>query len=687
MPNAAISDDFVFEYTTDTEIIYGALRGSMNTVLIFNKETGDQRVDLRFDSYTPTPNRVIQETKIYGIVGLLDLCFKKFVIAIDQRELAANIKGKAVWKITGVRTTQYYMAKPYLSLNEEEHERTILGHITSMLTSGLFYFSVDMDVTSSCQATLEKDKRVVKMTSTEMLFGDHENTGPKVDLKTDFEMIDERFMFNKFLLDSLYSLDTFPFIVPTIFGFVGSTEFILDTVTHHYCLISRCSNKRAGTRYFRGLDEHGSSAIEVETEFILITDDKLMAYRQLRGSTPLIWKSSPPDEILQPVNIDLTGAADTTSRDALSLHLYNLIERYKSPVTLLSLLSRNHKKETLALQYQQLADTFQKVFFEIQREIGAESVDLVEFDESDLAKTPDTSMPRLLAKLRSLWKRQGYFSSTVGYTAQMNLNACKTDSLQKGALRINGIDCVDMTNVVQYRVAIEVMYDMLNSCGFKGKVSAYELKKVKRLWVRNGRALALLYTGVSRVLYEEQILKNWMVYLLGGHIGVFVWWAIVRVGRLYMGTFRDSRRQEAFECVLGQTKHTVKDAISVQRSVLKLATNQKSGLALFMLLRRFFSPTHVNTIFNLILAGFWLVAQAIVRIAVGEGVWASTALPRIGSRLDTSAVFKSEQVEAPKGLNSQLKLRKNKHDTELLEMSTEKRSSISRKGDRRLTIS
>ncbi|KAI9347343.1 SacI homology domain-containing protein [Obelidium mucronatum] len=453
----------------------------------------------RYDFYTPTQYRVSNESKIFGIVGVVDLCFKKYVLSVDRRELTASVKGKRIWKITGVRATQYYSGKPFLSLNEEELERTILGHITSMLTSGLFYYSVDMDLTSSCQATLEKESARENKWSSEKLTS--AGADSLSELRKEFQMIDERFMFNKYLLDSILALETYPFILPTIFGFAASTEFLLDTVTHQYCLISRCSNKRAGTRYFRGLDEHGSSAIEVETEMILVSDDRLMSYRQLRGSTPLIWKSSAPDEILQPVHIDLTGSADQTSKNALHLHLFNLVERFQTPVTLLSLLSRKHKKESLAEQYQQLADAFSKVFHEIRGNLGTgQDVDLIEFDESDLVHAGKSSMQKLMKILEPVWTKHGFFSSIVGYTADMNLNASLTDSRQHGVLRINGIDCVDMTNVVQYNVALEVMYAMLASCSVPGKLTPSQLNKVKKVWVANGRALALLYTGVPRVL-------------------------------------------------------------------------------------------------------------------------------------------------------------------------------------------
>ncbi|KAJ3391426.1 inositol polyphosphate 5-phosphatase [Entophlyctis sp. JEL0112] len=607
----------------------------------------------RFDIYTPTPDRVIEEHKNFGIVadwrwsisGLLDLSFKNF------------------------------LGKPFISLNEEEHERITLGHITGMFNSGLFYFSVDMDITCGRQASYERQN--TRKSSSERLANYAKLYDAKVSLAKDFEMIDERFMFNKTLLSGIFELDYFPFFLPTIFGYVGSTEFLLDSITHHYTLISRCSSKRAGTRYFRGLDEEGSCAIEVETEQILITDNRLMSYRQLRGSTPLIWKSSPPDEILQPVTIDVTWAKQPVSRDSLHLHLVNLIERYGHPVTLISLLNRSNEKD----RYKSLADAFREVFDGLQIQLGVQKIRLVEFDENHFVADIKTQMPKVIETLNTSFTNQGFFSHNIGFLDESFQHVM--ESRQHGIFRINGVDCIDMTNVVQFNIAEKVLYGMLASCGIHDLLPNSQNNKVKDLWVHNGRALALLHTGVPRVLYEEQIKSNWIIFLFGET----AWWCIVRLGRLYMGTFRDSRRQEAFECMLGKMKHTADDAILLQKSVLRLATNQKSGLAFFILLKRFLAPRHVNTIPNLILAGIWLLGQAIVRTIVGETVWQTSELPRVGSRLDTRIIESSKDTPVI-GLNSELKKRTSRDAAHLLEKAGSRGPGSKRNStSRRLTIS
>jgi len=57
-----------------------------------------------------------------------------------------------------------------------------------------------------------------------------------------------------------------------------------------YILISRRSNKKAGTRYFdRGADEYGYVANFVYTEQIIKIDDFFVSDVQIRGSLPLFF--------------------------------------------------------------------------------------------------------------------------------------------------------------------------------------------------------------------------------------------------------------------------------------------------------------------------------------------------------------------------------------------------------------
>ncbi|KAJ3242104.1 inositol polyphosphate 5-phosphatase [Chytriomyces hyalinus] len=694
----AIADDESVEFTTEKEVIFSAVRGLSSAILTFETKTGAIRCGHFHDAFSPSSNRVLEEQKSYGIVGVLDFSFKKYVISISQREIAALVKGKTIWRIKDVRPTLYFRKTNHIqTLDEEDHEKTILKHIKAMFTSGSFYFSVAMDVTSSRQSVAEMDMKAASSRNVDIRSISGRTAAEKVaaNLKKDFDMMDERFVFNRLLLSSLYTLEFFPFIVPLIFGHISSTDFLLNNLTYTYAILSRCSNKRAGTRYFRGLDTYGSSAIEVETESLLLTQNRCLSFRQVRGSTPIIWKSSPPDELGEVLKIEVARdpAGLRTSENALYLHLTNLIERYGAPVTLVSLLkshtvadriSRRKGKRPFCLldpigvahgaeeQYARLAEAFESAFEKKLVELGEHQVGLVGFDEACLVQDPVKEMPKLMNLLLPALKKQCFLSTRVVEWNEVQLRAGRNvadghsiiESKQSGVFRVNGIDCVDMTNVVQYHVAMEVLKNMLASIGVTDTLPPREAEKVKRLWVENGRALAYVSTGVSRVLYEEQISRSWFVFLFGRT----AWYCIVRLGRLYMGTFRDSRRQEEFECMLGSTQHTIEDAIHLRKSLYALATKQQFGVALFLMMRQYFTPTHVNSVLNLVLAAMWLIGQVVVRYFVGNKAWSAGVLPRVGSKLDTSAIPERTD-EAPRGLDHEISKRARLETKEMLNRS------------------
>ena len=60
-----------------------------------------------------------------------------------------------------------------------------------------------------------------------------------------------------------------------------------------FYLISRRSNKRAGTRYnVRGIDDEGNVANFVETEQIFYFNNYCCSHLQIRGSVPIFWQQT-----------------------------------------------------------------------------------------------------------------------------------------------------------------------------------------------------------------------------------------------------------------------------------------------------------------------------------------------------------------------------------------------------------
>jgi hypothetical protein len=78
--------------------------------------------------------------------------------------------------------------------------------------------------------------------------------------------------------------------LPIIQGYVNSFDVFVEGTKISYILISRRSNRKAGTRYFdRGVDEDGYVANFVHTEQIIKIEDYLISDGQIRGSVPIFF--------------------------------------------------------------------------------------------------------------------------------------------------------------------------------------------------------------------------------------------------------------------------------------------------------------------------------------------------------------------------------------------------------------
>jgi hypothetical protein len=89
----------------------------------------------------------------------------------------------------------------------------------------------------------------------------------------------------------LTSLQFGRFIMPVVYGTADMRYTQVNGQRFQFCLFSRRSRFRAGTRYFtRGIDAEGHVGNYNETEQIVITENgSKTAFVQTRGSIPLFW--------------------------------------------------------------------------------------------------------------------------------------------------------------------------------------------------------------------------------------------------------------------------------------------------------------------------------------------------------------------------------------------------------------
>ena len=115
-----------------------------------------------------------------------------------------------------------------------------------------------------------------------------------------------------------------------------------------YILISRRSNKRAGTRYtHRGVDDEGQVANLVETEQLVYYDKYVMSHLQIRGSVPTFWQ-----QVGLAASSKISRNYQLTNNSFLK-HFEWMTQNY-SRILCVNLMGRNKKNE------QVITDTFEK---------------------------------------------------------------------------------------------------------------------------------------------------------------------------------------------------------------------------------------------------------------------------------------------------------------------------------------
>ncbi|KNC51956.1 uncharacterized protein AMSG_12147 [Thecamonas trahens ATCC 50062] len=251
-------------------------------------------------------------------------------------------------------------------------------------------------------------------------------------------------------------------IVPMIHGFVG---FVVGTKIGSawvdLALISRRSTNRAGVRYHRrGIDDNGHVANAVETEQVVhvnaanrvgaAADDQahVFSFVLLRGSIPLFWtQGGPGDDSLKPK----ARLARTLleSYEAMRHHFDDLTREYGRVATVNLVNKGGHEGG--------VGSAFETLLAELP---GNESWLAAQlwFDFHD--RGFDAIPSDVIGPLDSILLEMGY----TWALPDPQLPLC---SSQAGVIRVNCMDCLDRTNVVQSLLAKHVLALQLARIGIE----------------------------------------------------------------------------------------------------------------------------------------------------------------------------------------------------------------------------
>ncbi|VUZ56817.1 unnamed protein product [Hymenolepis diminuta] len=340
------------------------------------------------------------------------------------------------------------------------------------------------------------------------------------------------------LTDSLCALESM--LIPVISGFVKQDKCALpvwdvdgritseesDTIT--LTIISRRSQYRAGCRYRRrGIDEKGHVANYVETEQVLeVPSDNsihVLAFLQIRGSVPVFWtqtgiKYKPPIQLHRSLS---------ENRDAFRLHIERPLSKFDRLVVV------NLVETTPGRQESKITGAYVRQLLLLNNP----QVTYVGFDFHEYCKGLRfrnvaillDGVKEIIRDMKYCWLHKDYFM-------------CK----QEGVFRVNCVDCLDRTNLVQSVFATAILESQLRKLGRlppEVELPTTLARAVQAVWADNGDALSRHYTGTAALKgdYTRTGFRTVNGLMKDG---------VSSMGRYYQ-RFGEIKRQAALDFLLG----------------------------------------------------------------------------------------------------------------------------------------
>ncbi|KAL0861019.1 hypothetical protein ABMA27_009543 [Loxostege sticticalis] len=456
------------------------------------------------------------------------------------KNVSNTIKTTTQQAATQVKQTVKKQRDPKLA---ERFEKRLTDELHKIFDdSESFYYSRTLDLTNSLQRQYEIEKML------EM----EEGTGkPVTDITRWWKHVDDRFFWNKHMLKDIIALGSpkcDEWVLPIIQGYISlsqiavepadanplNTESLTNTnscdETFTLGLISRRSRYQAGTRYNRrGIEPGGKVANYVESEQIvsIICSDSIhrASFVQVRGSVPIFW-SQPDYKFRPPPRLDRT---EEESHAAFKNHFQEELNIYKQ-VCIVNLVEQQGRERIIwesygnhVLKYNSpdiIYATFD--FHEYCRGMHYENVSIL-----------INAIADVIGEMRFCWRDdRGLICA------------------QSGVFRVNCIDCLDRTNVVQTAIAKYVLELQLCRLGLgtPGTGLPPSLRTAfLTMWADNGDVVSRQYAGTKALKgdYTRTGERKFTGMMKDG---------VASANRYYLSTFKDALRQVAIDVMTGESK-------------------------------------------------------------------------------------------------------------------------------------
>lgn len=401
--------------------------------------------------------------------------------------------------------------------------------LKKLLSNGSFYYSNDFDLTSLLQNRgLHSEKLAHNL---------------KHDGNINLDHYRQEYMWNSFMMEELIkfrsNLDTYAqnvvnenkFLTTVIRGFAKTTTFSSSGAA--ITIISKQSWKRAGTRFnARGIDDNGNVANFVETEFVYDNPSQhlIFAFTQIRGSVPTFWEQ---DSTLINPKITLTRSLGAT-QPIFDKHFDDICGNY-GVCHIVNLLSKTKPAEV------QVSRRYKELY------LNSSHRDNIAFSDFDFhAETKPLTggfagATKILPMLHQSMEQFGWFT--------YDTDAGEVVTRQDGVFRVNCLDCLDRTNLIQQVICQSVLECMfknyLQNDNHRDRMALEEtINKHNGLWADNGDAISQIYTGTNAL--KSSFSRSGKMNFAGALSDV-----TKSVSRMYQNTFVDSKKQSTMDLLLG----------------------------------------------------------------------------------------------------------------------------------------
>ncbi|XP_076142241.1 phosphatidylinositide phosphatase SAC2 [Alosa pseudoharengus] len=490
----------------------------------------------------PGNHKVFKITKI-AVVELsedepqdleLELC-KKHHFGINKPEKIAQSPDESKFLLKTLNQIKSNVAQPTkkkVKENKEKErlEKRLLDELYKIfMDSDSFYYSLTYDLTNTVQ---------------------RQGAADKSDLPI-WKRVDDRFFWNKHMIQELLDLKVPQvdfWVVPVIQGFVQVEELVVnyndisdeeksspdtppqeltcvDNIHPRFAvaIISRRSRHRAGMRYKRrGVDTDGHVANYVETEQLIHVHSHTLSFVQTRGSVPIFWSQSGYRYNPRP----RLEKDEKETIPYFAAHFDQQLSIYKKQV-IINLVDQSGREKMIGDAY------LKQVLLYNNPNLTYVSFDFHEHCRGmkfENVQTLTDAIWDIITDMKWAWVDQ------AGVICQ-----------QEGIFRVNCMDCLDRTNVLQAAIARMVMEQQLKKLGVMPPeqplpVKCYRIYQV--MWANNGDTISRQYAGTAAL--KGDFTRTGERKLAGVMKD-----GVNSANRYYLNRFRDAYRQAVIDLMMG----------------------------------------------------------------------------------------------------------------------------------------